>query len=799
MKVFSQADKEQYLGSLSEADFREVVVRRLFKRLGYHDGRDLCGPEEEGKDSVFFETDRMGVRSLVCVQTKKGSVTLAADANKNLHDLRAQLRTALDSPFKCVQTKTSMFPSKVYLAVSGRINQSARDWITQNISNDPRIVYLDRDDLIRLIDLHCPETWLQIRADVFPYLHALSKLVEDQAIVEPNSASVAGIKSYYAASDAAFVDLKLVRSVSSVQKISGKFKESFEFKEAGLGSLTSLREERLLLLGDAGSGKSTLLIRAAYLMAKESVSGRTNYRVPVILRANDLAGPGSTIDLMRLAVEQLAGASIDAFSTDDLDAGRVILLVDGLDEIPVGDARERVVARLNAFFETHSRNSIVLTTRPYSSIESIAGLRGYTRCRILAMSLATAGKMLSKYSRGQEDSKHTAEILRRLDSIHGIELNPLLVTVFALTSEYERRDIPANITELFSKFTELMLGRWDEAKGLSQQHQARVKEHLVSRFAYHLHVERKTSFSRSDFEVFATEVLRAINRHSDVRGIVEELLVRSGLFRESVEVFEFRHHLIQEYFAGKGISTTDQIKGIVSDEWWRNPIVFYFGSNPDDVQGLLDVTTSIVSNASDACLTIGLALQTCYLSDLDDKIDVWKWVVETLSYSTGLVLAEKDLEQYPIFHFLSHYILSRDAVALSGIDGVDSNAMQWIAPDLCVRPEDEIKRFWALVGLCEIGRVDLVLDEIKNSPLESDHLNLALVMGCYLVEVVRSVPEDQKIAAKEVRLKLKGRVSVLSLQFAKEYRGQLLEYRKGAIVALDQHEPSDLSSDHGPS
>jgi energy-coupling factor transporter ATP-binding protein EcfA2 len=798
VRIFSQAEKEKYLVSLSEDDFREIVVRRLFRRLGFADGRDLCGPEEQGKDAIFLEQDKFGGKSLICVQTKKGSVNLASDATKNLHDIRAQIRTALESPFKCVATKTVLFPSKVYLVASGRINESARDWITTNIGEDPRIQYLDRDDLIKSIDEHCPETWSSITADVFPYLHALSKLIEDQSVVGPTSSSVAGLKSYYAASDAAFVDLRLIKSVSSMKRQSGRITETFEFEEDSLPALLSLRGERLLLLGDAGTGKSTLLVRCAYLMAKEAAGGKNDYRVPVLLRAADLAG-GLDVPLaekMANAINQLVGSPTTAFSVEDLQLGRVTLLVDGLDEVALGAFRATVVAQLNGFFAEYPKCSVVLTTRPYTSIEEIEGVRGFTRCRILPMSLSAAEKMLTNYQRGGADEKHTKEVLRRLDGIHGIELNPLLVAVFALTAEHDKRDIPANITELFSKFTELMLGRWDEAKGMSQQYQARVKEHLVCNFAYRLHSDRQTSFEREQFETFAIKLLTSMNHGADAGQMIDEVVDRSGLFRDAGNGLEFRHHLIQEYFAGKGIPTIDHIKKLVSDEWWRNAIVFYFGSNPDDVQSLLDVATSVSADSGEASLTIGLALQTCYLSKLEDKIDVWKWVVERLAGITDKVLHEKDDQKFPIFHFLTHYILARDAVALSGIEKPETKALDWAMYGNHFATDPELRRFWGFVALSEIGRSDILLEKIKESPLSSDHLNLAITVGCSLVEAVRSIDQAQKDAAKDVRIRLKNRVSVLQHQFAKEYRGQLLEYRRGAIVALDQEEPV-LSHDVG--
>lgn len=796
----TQEEKEKYLAGLSEEDFRERVIRRLFKRLGFLDGRDLCGPEERGKDTVFFEDDKFGVRTAVAVQTKKGNINLAGDPQKNLLEVKTQLRTALESPYNCVQTKSKYVPVKVYLAASGKINEAAREWITANLSADPRIQYLDRDDVIAQVDQYCPEIWLNIRAEVFPYLHALAKLVDDQSVLGPSSTSVAGIKSYYSASDRAFVDLRLVKAKSILKKESGKFREEFKFDEVGVSHLLSLRGEKLIVLGDAGSGKSTILIRIAYAMARAAIVAKANnYRVPVLLRASEmvLAAEGNLLEDMESSVQALATGKASAFSAEDLEAGRVVVLVDGLDEVSLAAQRERIVAKINDFYECYPRCSVVLTTRPYASIESIDGIRGFTRYRISPLSLEKAERMLVSYQKGTVDQEHANEVLRRLSGIHGIELNPLLVTVFALTSEHDRRDIPANITELFSKFTELMLGRWDESKGVAQQYQSRVKEHLISQFANQLHASRKTQFFRADFQVFCERLLKDMNRSADASSLIDEIIERSGLVREVGEELEFRHHLIQEYFAGRGISSTDEIKAVVGDEWWRNPIVFYFGNNPKDVLDLLDVATSSSTRAVDACLTVGLALQTCYLSRLNEKVEVWKWVVSTLALVTERLLDRTESQRYPILDFLIHYIVSRDAVALAGIESEEHDALDWALRLGGSEWHGQLVRFWAYVGLIEIGRLDLLVPLLETHPIESEKLCFAIQSGCRLVEVVRSVGAVQRSAAEELRRRLEPRSALISAKFAKEYRGQLLEYRKGGIVALDQMEDESSESRDG--
>ena len=56
-------------------------------------------------------------------------------------------------------------------------------------------------------------------------------------------------------------------------------------------------------------------------------------------------------------------------------------------------------------------------------------------------------------------------------------------------------DIPENITELFKKYTELMLGLWNRSKTVGQQLESPVKDMLLCRIAYEMHAERLTSIS----------------------------------------------------------------------------------------------------------------------------------------------------------------------------------------------------------------------------------------------------------------------------------------------------------------
>jgi hypothetical protein len=109
-QAVSRAKKERYLISLSEDKFRDEVLRPLLLRQGLQDGRELCGPTEEGKDTLFVAVDQLGMDNVYVVQTKKGSMNLAGKASQNTTVAATQLKTALDTRVILKRTGKRFYP-----------------------------------------------------------------------------------------------------------------------------------------------------------------------------------------------------------------------------------------------------------------------------------------------------------------------------------------------------------------------------------------------------------------------------------------------------------------------------------------------------------------------------------------------------------------------------------------------------------------------------------------------------------------------------------------------------------------
>ena len=143
MKVenISRFKKDRFLKSLTEDEFRDRAVRPLMLRSGYKDGRDLCGPNEHGKDALFSSIDQLGISTIIAVQTKRGNLNLAGTTQRNLVDVITQLKTSLETSLVLVATRQKCRPNRVILAASGRINDAARHHIVDSVQSPNIALY----------------------------------------------------------------------------------------------------------------------------------------------------------------------------------------------------------------------------------------------------------------------------------------------------------------------------------------------------------------------------------------------------------------------------------------------------------------------------------------------------------------------------------------------------------------------------------------------------------------------------------------------------------------------------------
>ncbi len=791
-KSLSRFRKEKFLLQKSEDEFRDLLIRPLFLRRNLEDGRDYCGPDEKGKDAVFVASDQLGLKNVYVVQTKKGKLNLASKNDANVIQAITQLKTALATPVCFTASKEKKFPSKVILCASGKINEHARHHIVEEVK-DPRLEFMDSDDIIPTVDELFPEFWLGIDTNVLPYLKKIISNLE----MDGDNLSIADLlpagSTSSTATDKMFVQLQLHRTVLRSRKVKGQIIREPKFEEIPVTGLLSRKQALFAMFGEAGSGKSTTLRRLAYIIAKKSIKGDKEYQIPVIFRSVDLfsADERSVVELSHEITQRIARSHTACFSTDDLLYGRVTILVDALDELSSVESKILVLERLAEFHARYPLCKVIVTSRDHASVKTLVRIKQYEAFTLSPINYRQAESIIERVKDAKKLPEHVSEeILRRLQEVHGMTLNPLLVTVFAATTEYSRRDIPANITELFKKYTELMLGRWDATKGLSQQYQASLKDFVLRKVAYEMHRRQVTSMPLEDFKGVIEIELRKRSQRTEVPQLVDEIVNRSGLFRTVGNGVEFRHLLLQEFFAGRGIPR-ELLATYVSDEWWQRAIVFYFGENPDDSKGIEAIIASTDKKRPHeifiASIAVGLALQACYLIETKDKTEILIWVLKNLAESKEPMLTASEKEaKAPILNFLYYYLFGRDSVACNFLDEQSDIIIDELEGNQDLNGEQrEVARFWVIIGLIEAGLLHNAEVLLRGFHPKDSRLLLAVHLGCFIIQNLRVATKEQRKIAERISNNLNKAVQVYREQILREFKSEVLEVRGGAIESVE--------------
>ena len=798
-----RSEKLKRLTKMTEDEFRDKVVRQLFFALGYRDGRELHGADEQGKDVLFEQKDPLGETRITCVQTKRGKINMSSNPSQNIGEIVTQLRMALKTRLARLQSRQYHYPDEVILCASGTINTKARNHIADQLEEDRRLRFLDAEALISLIDEKCPHLWQGISVDFFSYYDSIRKHVEQNE-------SELDVITPSAASDRSFVDLTFYRETLKRVKYRGSYQDKSEFEELRVHELIGANPDLIVAVGNAGSGKSTALWRIAYEIARRDQG--TGRQLPIIVNARDLKESGSDVTGFLGQVECLARefASLreHLFRIDDVKSGRVTLLVDGLDEISNADIRKEVCEMLRSISAKYPKCAVITTTRPDPDTESYFRNYGVRVYEIAPISWRQVRKIVKQVLENRsfggaqlESAANGAQqVLRQIEEVHGFQLTPLLATVCAVSAEYSTSDVPANVTELFNKYCEVMLGRWDEHKGLKQQIRAPLKDFLLQKVALSMHRAGTVYISRDEFSAMVERLLGERGHRLETQEIEDELLSRSRLLRTRGSEVGFAHLLLQEFFAGRAMPG-EEIGNRLGDPWWTKAIVFFYGDNPEQAGHLRGVQEKVAASGEKSTVaqrTIGLSAQASYLSLVKDRLDIWRDLVgELAGFTSQGVSAMEEEGEYSLTDMTYVYLALRDAVPFNALrdDRVRDPILASLAggSDDLDKPTLEAIRFWVVVSLLESGLTMEAYEVVQEWKFSELRYCFWISMGAFFQETIVPVSEEQRRIARRIRRYYEDKVTPVTREFLREHRSLLLEKRGDKIVEV----PSDEDESDG--
>jgi predicted NACHT family NTPase len=238
--------------------------------------------------------------------------------------------------------------------------------------------------------------------------------------------------------------------------------------------LPKSESHKVVLLGAPGSGKSTLL--SYFAINQISLQGL----LPIIIRIRDMERSGdqhSILDYLRIFAENtLAVRHLPpGFFEHWLEDGRVLILLDGLDEV-VDDARRNTIAeKIGLFLTQFTSNRAIITSRPAGYRRDFFKTDLFHHFELQPFDEKKIETFIDSWYtsriRDPEEAERRKENLKKALSdnkqISRLAQNPLLLTIIALIHRYQAV-LPKHRYKLYEKAVETLLISWDANKEISR-------------------------------------------------------------------------------------------------------------------------------------------------------------------------------------------------------------------------------------------------------------------------------------------------------------------------------------------
>ncbi|MGA4838157.1 NACHT domain-containing protein [Streptomyces sp. G45] len=394
---------------------------------------------------------------------------------------------------------------------------------------------------------------------------------------------------------------------------------------------------RTLIRGLAGSGKTTLLQWLACATATaqlpaplEELRSSVAFVLPLrtLARRGELPEPTAYLEAVGCP---FAAAQPEGWIDRVLGAGRGLLLVDGLDEVPKA-MRERTGHWLRDLAAAYGRSRLVVTTRPNAVPDFWLSDLQFRELTVRPMSRGDVGVFVSRWHAAAKREAPDKDVRAHLDVLEAelrdkvrakrdlalLTTTPLLCALVCALHRDRRGRLPHDRMELYAAALSMLLIRRDQEREVNAPEGVELSEResiqLLQKLAYWLIRNGQTELSRTTAEFLIDEALPlmpSVAEQGDAAAILAHLLGRTGLLRApTADTVHFVHRTFQDYLGAKAAVETKDLPLLVNnahDDQWEDVIRMAVAhARPDERADLLGRLTerAAVNGQSSTRLTL---------------------------------------------------------------------------------------------------------------------------------------------------------------------------------------------------
>jgi hypothetical protein len=405
-------------------------------------------------------------------------------------------------------------------------------------------------------------------------------------------------RSYNLSTYASFEDyIKLEKEEK--EEINNEKYESKTFKEIFYKYLIENSENKMLIAGAPGSGKTTLMKWTALQCVEKN--DFFEGLIPVFISLNTLAKEYFADGYKFEGLKDYCKANIKSkgFDTDffdvKFDAGKLIFLLDGLDEIENEDKRKKVIKKVieEQFI---GENKLIVTSR-FSGLQPAKGIEfktGFLSFIIEEFTQTEVEEFLKNWyqnieacidpERSEEQSydiaKENADDLisvlkdNNYKALRDIAVNPLMLTIIALVHR-TRFELPRERHKLYEELITIMIELWNlKSRNIKISFKIDVCVKHLSEIAFFMMDKGERVITSKEIKALLPEEIDG----KPIDDFLYELVLKSGIFYGSEGKYGFSHLTFQEYLTAKYFTLKGDIQKLLSyakNSFWNETFLLF--------------------------------------------------------------------------------------------------------------------------------------------------------------------------------------------------------------------------------
>ncbi|WP_299488897.1 NACHT domain-containing protein [Acaryochloris sp. IP29b_bin.137] len=526
--------------------------------------------------------------------------------------------------------------------------------------------------------------WLFQRLAGNPLLHNLALRRYQRTVIDKYSQVFIPFRPYSPLPmDQIYVALKVSKD---------SIKQPNQGVKAGLDAAQAVRDySRLMVTGAPGSGKTMLLryLFFSYAQGQLLLPGRP---VLVLLELNRLKKADLTQEDLILELVQVFNLhgwpKANSFVRQQLNQGKLMLLLDGLDEVS-SNARPQVVACIKDLLETYRDCRAVISCRTMVYSGQFDPPITDKRLDVIEFSDQQIRRFLGAWEEKMPPEGSLKELLQTLSDrprIMALARNPLLLTIIAFLYS-EGIELPYSRARFYEESTRFLLGQWQKEHNKYEA----TEKHAVLKHLALFNQKRSGSAQNNLRSIKYSELLEQLgsvlpnlNRNSeqDTQPISREIVERSGLLLrlDGGENYQFAHLTLQEYFAAEALKEKEA--ELIQRFWaepgtWREVVKLWCGLSSDSTNLITSIYQQDAITGFE-CLADALSVQE---AEAERIIGQFKSQLtqaggeDTIAQAFGTVASNSRTRGDAVFQFLAD-TLACEQNNLERRQGA-ANALSW--------------------------------------------------------------------------------------------------------------------------